>query len=108
MPEKAPVWPNSSRRTFQEKQRVASGLGLDVGQEGSAEAFTKAPDQRAFWEWPTKCCLSHRFFLAPDGEITCSVILIHSKSLDVNVWVVTQPIAFNAAHLRHKYFILSL
>lgn len=75
-------------------------------EEGSAEAFTKAaPDQRVCLEWPTKCPLSHHFFLAPDGEITCSVILFHSKSLDINVWVATQPIPFNAAQLRHKYFI---
>lgn len=44
-------------------------------------------------------------FLTPDGEITCSVILFHSESLDINVWVVTQPIPFNAAQLRHKYFV---
>ena len=78
----------------------------DVGEEGSAEAFTKAtPDQRACLEQATKCRLSHHFFLTPDGEITCSVILIHSKSLDINMWVVTQLSPFNAAQLRHKDFI---
>lgn len=46
------------------------------GDEGSAEAFTKATsNQRACLEWPTKCHLSHHFFLTPDGEITCFVIL---------------------------------
>lgn len=82
---------------------------LDVGEEGSAEAFTKAtPDQRVCLEWPTKCPLSHHFSLAPDGGITCSVILSHSKSLDAHAWVVTQPIPVYAARLRHKYFIFSL
>lgn len=81
-------------------------VSRDVGEEGSAEALTKAtPDQRACLEWPTKCHLSHPLFLAPDGEIICTVILFHSKSLDVNVWVVTQPIPFTAAQLRHKCFI---
>lgn len=76
------------------------------GEEGSAEAFTKGtPNQRACLEWPTKCHLSHHFFLTPDGEITCFVILFHSKPLDITVWVVTQPIPFNAAQLRHKYLI---
>lgn len=94
------------RQPFRKRQRVGSGLGLDVGEEGSAEDFTKAtPDQRACLEWPTKCRLSHHFSLAPDGKIACSMILSHSKPLDVNAWAVTQPIPFNAAQLRHQYFI---
>lgn len=88
------------------KGREVAWVWRHVREEGSAEAFTKAaPDQRVCLDWPTKCRLSRHFFLAPDGEITCSVILFHSKSLDINVWVVTQPIPFNAAQLRHKYCV---
>lgn len=95
MPEKAQAADKPSKgSTGWEGARVRR----DMGEEGSAEAFTKAtPDQRA--------CLSHHFFLAPDGEITRSVILIHSKSLDINMWVATQLSPFNAAQLRHKDFI---
>lgn len=68
-------------------------VSRDVGEEGSAEALTKAtPDPRAHWEWPTKCRLSQPFFLAPDGEIICTPMLFHSESPDIDVWVATQPV----------------
>lgn len=60
---------------------MGGGAGLEeCGRGGSAEALTKdTPDQRACLGWPTKCHLSHHFFLTPDGKITRSVIFLHSK-----------------------------
>ena len=75
----------------------------DVGEEGLAVGFTKAtPDQRASLGQPTKCHLSHPFFLTPAGKMSALGSSFIQKSLDMDVWVVTQPNPLNVAQIIHK------
>ena len=90
MPDRAPHRRDSSKHISKEAQ--GRKFPRNAGEERSAEALTgDIPDHRVCLAWSMQRSLIFQLVLIPDSEITSSVVLVHSKSLEGRVWMAPQP-----------------